>query len=645
MTRYTINAVLLITFALWLMVFGVTSSHALTLSETQKLLATDGTAENRFGQSISIDANTAVIGASDARNSGPGSAYIFTRDGTGRWQEQQKLQASDGDVGDLFGQSVSIAGDTVMIGSLADNGSTGSVYVFVDDGTGRWNEQQKLMASDGDMSDLFGRSISIFGDTAIIGAFGDDDNGYDYGSAYVFERDSTGLWHEQQKLFASDGVDEASFGSAVSISGDTALIGAYLDIFNGSQNGAAYVFVRDSAGIWRERQKLTASDAAEIGRFGLSLSISADTVLIGADQVGDNGFASGTAYVFARDAAGVWHEQQKLNASDADERDRFGIAVSLYGDTALIGAYQDEDNGNISGSAYVFNRDSTGSWHEQQKLLAGDGTEGDVFGNSVLISGDTVMIGAYGDDDNGSYSGSVYVFEVSKLNIEKLINYQVRQTSATAAQLLTGSRYQVDYRVNNDGPNRIYQIRVFEDGQFVCNLFALDPGESTQGCTRNENVLEGVRNVPATVTAMVSGTSQTRVGQTNAYYTGLSNMPGRLKVTHYVNDKNADTPANNVAINSNQAEVLYRVENTGGIELYRIKTYHDPVSPINSGWQEQCLIGTLLPGEVRYCKRTINLAQAGLNKIFGRAQGLNANVSATGFVNAANPTYMNVILP
>ena len=151
-----------------------------------------------------------------------------------------------------------------------------------------------------------------------------------------------------------------------------------------------------------------------------------------------------------------------------------------------------------------------------------------------------------------------------------------------------------------------------------------------------------MNNVPANVTAKVSGSNQPRADETDAYYTGFGNVAGQLKVTHYVNNRNADTQAKAVAVNGNQAEILFKVENTGSIKLYRVKTYHDPASPVNSGWQQQCFIGTMMPGEVRYCKRTIDVAESGLNKAFGRVQGEDANVSPTGYVNASNPTYFIV---
>ena len=233
------------------------------------------------------------------------------------------------------------------------------------------------------------------------------------------------------------------------------------------------------------------------------------------------------------------------------------------------------------------------------------------------------------------------------LTLEKLINHRVRETSGSAAQLLVGTRYRADYKVTNNSPDRLYRVRVFEDGQLVCNLYSLMPGQSKQpsSCANFNNVLAGLNNVPANVSAKVSGSNQELASQTNAYYNGFGNEPGKLKVTHYVNNNNADTQASAVTVNGNQAEIVFRVENTGSIKLYRVKTYHDPASPIDSGWQQQCFFGTMMPGEVRYCKRTISVPQTGLNKAFGRAQGEDANVNPTGFINAANPTYFNVVFP
>ena len=347
-----------------------------------KLTASDGAQGDKFGYSVSIDGDTAVIGATGSNSD---SAYVYVRT-NGVWSEQAKLTASDGTAGDNFGTSVSIDGDTAVIGAPFDDDNdynSGSAYVYVRS-NGVWTEQQKLTASDGAADDQFGLSVSIAGDTAVIGAHNDDDNGNGSGSAYVYVR-SNGVWSEQQKLTASDGAQDDYFGYSVSIDGDTAVIGAWRDDDdgNGSDSGSAYVYVRTN-GVWSEQAKLTASDGTAGDNFGTSVSIDGDTAVIGAyadDNDNDNDYGSdfsGSAYVYVR-SNGVWSEQAKLSASDGDFEDLFGWSVSISGDTAVIAVMQDDDNGFNSGSAYVFVR-SNGVWSEQQKLTASDGAAGDYFG-------------------------------------------------------------------------------------------------------------------------------------------------------------------------------------------------------------------------------------------------------------------------
>jgi len=157
-----------------------------------------------------------------------------------------------------------------------------------------------------------------------------------------------------------------------------------------------------------EQQKITASDGASDDYFGYSVSISGDTAIVGAHGKDDKGSLSGGAYVFVRDGT-TWSEQQKLTASDGTVNDYFSYSVSISGDTAIVGAHGDDDRGSGSGSAYVFVRHGT-TWSEQQKLRASDGAGSDYFGSSVSISGDAVIVGAYADDDNVFDSGSAYVF-------------------------------------------------------------------------------------------------------------------------------------------------------------------------------------------------------------------------------------------
>ncbi len=267
-------------------------------------------------------------------------------------------------------------------------------------------DEEQLLASDAAEADLFGFAVAISDDVALIGAKLDDDQGFQSGSAYVFRFNGL-TWVQQQKLLASDGSSGDIFGSAVSVSGDVAIIGAWQDDHNGTDSGSAYVF-RFNGSAWVEEQKLLASDGAAYDKFGLSLAVSDDVAVIGAYADDDHGSLSGSAYVF-RFNGSTWVQEQKLVASDGAAYDLFGSAVAVTGDVVLIGSRQDDDNGTNTGSVYVF-RFNGASWIEQTKLLASDQAPGDMFGGSVAISGDAVVIGAAADDDNGTNSGSAYVF-------------------------------------------------------------------------------------------------------------------------------------------------------------------------------------------------------------------------------------------
>ena len=267
-----------------------------------------------------------------------------------------------------------------------------------------WVEEAKLTASDAAAGDRFGISVSISGDTVVVGAGFDDDRS---GSAYVFIEPATG-WEdatEDAKLTASDAVAGDWFGVSVSISGDTVVVGAG---FDDDWAGSAYVFIEPATG-WEdaiEDAKLTASDAVAGDWFGYwGISISGDTIVVGASGDDDQ---SGSAYVFQGNGI-TWTEQVKLTASDTEAGDFFGESVSISGDTIVVGAEGDDDNGSRSGSAYVFVRRGS-TWTEQVKLTASDAAAGDFFGWPVSISGNTIVVGAGGNDDAGSTSGSGFIF-------------------------------------------------------------------------------------------------------------------------------------------------------------------------------------------------------------------------------------------
>jgi hypothetical protein len=389
-------------------------------TEEGKLVASDGAASDLFGGSVAVWGDTAVVGAEDddlSVGNNAGSAYVFVRNGS-TWSQQQKLTAGDAESSALFGVSVAIEGDTIVVGARNDNHAGGSdagaAYVFVRSGT-TWTQEQKLTASDAAAGDLFGCSVAISGETALIGARLDNNaGGANAGSAYVFVRSGT-TWSEEQKLTASDADISDVFGWSVDLSDDTALVGAYGDdIASGVNAGAAYVFVRGGS-LWSEQAKLVAGDPMPNDNFGWSVAVSGDTALVGA-EADDHPVAlmgAGSAYVFVRNAS-TWSQQQKLVSADPGAGDSLGYSVALEGDVAVVGTpFDDHAGGGTAGSALVFVRGGT-IWCQQAVLTASDASSNDQFGWSVALSGDTAVAGANEDDPAGfTDAGSAYAFRIA----------------------------------------------------------------------------------------------------------------------------------------------------------------------------------------------------------------------------------------
>ncbi len=450
---------------------------------------------DQFGRSVSVSGDTVVVGAwqedSDATgvdgnqidNSAAqsGAAYVFVRNGT-TWSQQAYLKASNTGAMDGFGQSVSASGDTLVVGAYledsnatgvdgnqGDNSATnsGAAYVFVRNGT-TWSQQAYLKASNTGAMDGFGQSVSASGDTLVVGAYLEDSNatGVDgnqgdnsatnSGAAYVFVRNGT-TWSQQAYFKASNTGAMDEFGWSVSVSGDTVVVGAHLEDSNatgvgGNQgdnsllgSGAAYVFVRNGT-TWSQQAYLKASNTGADDRFGFSLSASADTLVVGArneasiatgvngNQTDNSTTDAGAAYVFVRNGT-TWSQQAYLKASNTGFADRFGWSVSVSGDTVVAGAFgesssatgvngnQSDNSATDSGAAYVFVRNGT-TWSQQAYLKASNTNALDQFGHTVSASGDTVVVGAWGEDSNAtgvngnqsdnsaSLSGAAYVIDL-----------------------------------------------------------------------------------------------------------------------------------------------------------------------------------------------------------------------------------------
>ena len=384
--------------------------------QSEKLIAPDAALFDWFGSSVSISANTLICGAESddtAFGTQTGSAYIYTKT-AGHWTLHEKILPNDPEPEDSFGTAVSVSGDFAIISATRDDDrgtDSGSAYIFTKFADS-WLQIDKLLASDGEEEDRFGASVSISDDTAVVGARFNDSPDRNTGSVYIFVRDGL-FWNQQAKITPNDVERNDEFGTAVSISGDTLIVSSPNDDDNGSNSGSAYIFTR-AKGVWTQQAKLLPDIGAALDEFGLSVSIIGDTALIGApmnDQLGSN---SGTAYTFTR-SKGIWTQQQHLLPDDGTENIRFGNAVAISDNTALIGAFRSSDFDAGSGAAYYF-QNTKGSWIQRAKLVPSDPDRGDLFGNAVAIDDSTAIIGSWWDDHPDQFDtkrGSAYTFDLN----------------------------------------------------------------------------------------------------------------------------------------------------------------------------------------------------------------------------------------
>ncbi|HEX8558919.1 MAG TPA: Calx-beta domain-containing protein [Pyrinomonadaceae bacterium] len=391
-------------------VYVFTRTGATWTQSPTTLTPSDAADGDLFGSSLAVDGGTLVVGALQKNNGSTffqGAAYVFTGAGAS-WTQQAKLTADDGGFASFFGFSVAVSGDTAVIGApgqagvSADQGR-GAAYVFARAGSA-WAQQQKLLASDGAAGDAFGFSVGVSGDTAVVGARLDTVNGVGgQGSAYVFSRSGT-VWAEQQHLFGVEPVQRNdTFGGSVAVRGDTIAVGAPAHEFQPgvANHGAVYVFTR-AGSAWTRQQKLLHQDFAP-DALGTSVAFDGESIVAGAPSKAS---ARGAAYVFAREAV----DPNRINGAETSQTSFFGENVDVDGDTVVVGASNDNVNGTATGAAYVFVR-SGSAWAQQARLIPPDGAFGDDFGRAVAVSGDTIVVGAY-DHKVGANDGqgAAYVF-------------------------------------------------------------------------------------------------------------------------------------------------------------------------------------------------------------------------------------------
>ena len=398
-----------------------------TWEQDQKITPEDpnyASAGDQFGYSVAISGNTAIVGVpfDDDDANDAGSAFIFDCNAGGVWSETARIAASDPNVGDNFGYSVAIDGSMVVIGAPYDDEggvNAGAAYIFEPNAGGVWTQVAKLKDSyfETQPNACVGYSVAVSGGIVAAGAPYYDADGNSYsGVVLEYELDDDHEWDLFDRLMPNDLSAGDNFGYSISIDRNTMIIGApFDDDDGGTACGSAYLFDYNGD-TWSETQEVRPSDGALFDQFGASVSISGSTAVAGAlghDAGGTQD--TGAAYLFEPNSAGVWTEVKKLTASDAGLHDSFGCSVSISNGTVAVGASYESPNsvlwaGSVYVCRYITGSDPNGSWEQNTKIYASDGDRSDHFGKSVAISGNNILVGAYYDGDNGTTSGSAYVF-------------------------------------------------------------------------------------------------------------------------------------------------------------------------------------------------------------------------------------------
>ena len=474
---------------------------------------------------------------------------------------QVKLTANDGAASDYFGYSVSISEDYAIVGAPQDNENSGSAYIFNCVGTS-WNEQIKLTANDAAAGDWFG-SVSINGDYAIVGAYRNNNNG----AAYIFKRDET-TWSQQAKLTANDAAAGDWFGLSVSINGNYAIVGAHGD---DDESGSAYIFKRDGT-TWSQQAKLTANDAAAGDEFGLPVSINGDYAIVGAIQ--NSIMGPGAAYIFKR-VGDSWTQQIKLFDSNGASQDRFGHSVSINGDYAIVGVLLDDDNGQNSGTVFIFKREeetwyqytkitgeaadsrfgksvsiegnclaigaaelayiyklSGSTWAQQIKIIPDDGEVGDQFGDAISISGSYTIVGAI----HHNQTGAAYV--VDGVDVGSAVTVQIGALAAPGRNVneygieLTFAEDQDQVRVKVDWAQESAYLRLRRQ-------YPAPTRETVNDRSRAHSIDVTYKNVPAGTFYVIvkhenPGSTATARDITVAF--SECGLPSKVKVCPYYGD-------------------------------------------------------------------------------------------------------------
>ncbi len=481
--------------------FGITTANA-QFNQTAKIVSANREGRAEYGTSVDIAEDFAIVGAS-RETIASGAAYIYSKDSQGTWSYSQRLAATDPNEGAEYGGGVKFSNDFVVVAAgRADVGGTqraGALYVY-DYQNNNWEFDTKLIASDMSNDAKLGMnptSLDVEGNTIVGGAPGE--NGW-VGSVYVFTKEA-GTWSETQKILSPNPQGSDVFGVGVAISGDYIVVGA--NEVDG-RKGAAYVYLKNSGGTYDYVQTLMASDAANDNFFGTSVSLSGDQMVIGA--YGAN-MEQGAAYVFEKDNQGTWLEVQKLNGNASTEGTQFGWSTDIQQDYLVVSA--PHIFGLEAGETYFYNRDSSGTWTEDQVIQGADTVGEDFYGWSVAMNENQLIAGAPWEDhdENGGNeidrAGSAYIFNNPNIlgvpnhataenniavypnPVKNMLNLESQSKAIANVKVYAISGALLNEVNDIDSSNFTLNISNYTNGFYFVNLTLEDGSEAIQKIIKN----------------------------------------------------------------------------------------------------------------------------------------------------------------
>jgi len=391
------------------------SLNVFTQNFNQKIFPNDPKKGALFGKFVEINNPYLFISAyKDSENgSASGSIYVY-KENNGIYNQVFKIFPSDGIEEQFFGYSIHSQGDWLISGAHHDSdfgASSGAAYMINKSNQNTWSIVQKLTPDDLSEADEFGKTVDIYNDYAVCCAYLDDDKGVNSGAVYIYKLDGE-IWKKLVKLYASDAKEYSQFGLSLDLFEDQLIVGAPYKSDKALEGGSAYIYEKID-NKWVETKIIEPTDIEDNDNFGITVRITGNFAFISSINDDDKGTNSGSVYIYKKEI-GTWEFFQKISAPDGFDYDGFGIALECNDSLLIVGSYFDDDKGTNSGSAYIYkNKDD--QWVLYKKINASDGEESDAFGVSLSFDKNELIVGAFADSDKGFLSGSAYVFSFNNI--------------------------------------------------------------------------------------------------------------------------------------------------------------------------------------------------------------------------------------